>query len=194
MDSILPWGGAVLVWIEETTDAMIEPTRLAVCSCTSANISSGWGSSSWGSSGWGSSCGWGGDGTCWVWTSDKEGDDSTWIGDTGGGEEGGAIFWRFAWDLVLLGPFLLAWLAWGASTIVLELLVFTDLPGCWCNNKGFVSTSVTRSWWNSGWNSKIYRWCSHSSRCVLKKWCKYGMELVSVEWVENLPWKPELEQ
>ena len=155
IDSILPWGDAMLVWIEDTTNAMIKPTGSAVCSCTSTDVSSDWGSSGWGSSGWGSSCGWGGDGTCCVWASGEEGDDSTWISDTRGGEEGGAVFWHFACDLVLLGPFLLAWLAWGASALVLVPLVFTDLPGCWYNNKSFVSTSVIRSWWNSGRNGKI---------------------------------------
>ena len=45
IDSTLPCGGAMLVWIEETTDAMIELTGSAVCSCTSVDVSSGWGSS-----------------------------------------------------------------------------------------------------------------------------------------------------
>jgi len=31
----------VLVWMEETTDAMIELAGSAVCSCTSADVSSG---------------------------------------------------------------------------------------------------------------------------------------------------------
>ena len=56
MDRTLPWGGALLVWIEETTDAMIAPTKSAVCSSTSADISSGRGTS----------CGWGGDDACRV--------------------------------------------------------------------------------------------------------------------------------
>ena len=41
MDRTLPRGGTVLVWIEETTDDMIDPTGSAVCSSTSADISSG---------------------------------------------------------------------------------------------------------------------------------------------------------
>ena len=146
---------------------MIEPTRSAVCPSTSVDISSGWGAS----------CGWSGDGACCVWTSGEEGDDSTWIGDPrrGGGD---AVFWRFACGLVLLGPFLLTWLDWGASALVLVLLVFADLPVCWCNNKSFISTNVTEYWWNFGWNSKSYRWSSHSSRCILKRLCKYRMESV----------------
>jgi len=32
----------VLVWIEETTDDMIEPTGSVVCSPTSTGVSSGW--------------------------------------------------------------------------------------------------------------------------------------------------------
>jgi len=31
----------VLIWIEETTDAMIEPTGSVVCSCTSTDVSPG---------------------------------------------------------------------------------------------------------------------------------------------------------
>ena len=49
----------------------------------------------------------GGEGASCVWTSGEEGDDSTWIGETGRGEDG-AVLWRFGCDLVLLGPFLLA--------------------------------------------------------------------------------------
>jgi len=41
IESMLPVGGTVLVWIEETTDAMIELAGLAVCSCTSTDVSSG---------------------------------------------------------------------------------------------------------------------------------------------------------
>ena len=41
MESMLPWGGAVLVWIEETTDAMIKLAGSVVCSRTSADVSSG---------------------------------------------------------------------------------------------------------------------------------------------------------
>jgi len=33
----------MLVWIEETTDDMIEPAGSVVCSLTSADMSSGWG-------------------------------------------------------------------------------------------------------------------------------------------------------
>ena len=33
----------MLVWIEETTDDMIEPAGSVVCSPTSADVSSGWG-------------------------------------------------------------------------------------------------------------------------------------------------------
>jgi len=50
------------------------------------------------------------------------------IGDLGGGGGGGdAVFWRFACDLVLLGPFLLTWPDRGASALV---LVLADLPVC----------------------------------------------------------------
>ena len=118
-DSILPWGGAVLVWIEETTDAMIRLAGSVVCSCTLADVSS-----RWGSSGWGSSCGWGGDGTCCIWASEEEGDDSTGIGDLGGGG-GVAVIWRFACDLVLLEPFLFGWLDWGHRQSY-----FWSLPMC----------------------------------------------------------------
>jgi hypothetical protein len=45
--------------------------------------------------------------------------------------------------LVLLGPFLLTWLDWGASALVLVLLVFADLPVCWYNNRNFISADVT---------------------------------------------------
>ena len=114
MDSTLPWGGAVLVYSEEITDGMIGS---AVCSSTSAGASRGWGAS----------CAWGEDGACCVWTSGEEGDDSTWIGDTAGGEEGGAVFWRFACDLVLLGPFLLTWLDWGHRHLS---WYFRSLPIC----------------------------------------------------------------
>ena len=56
----------------------------------------------------------GGEDTCCVCVSGEEGDDATWIGDTERGGEDGAVFWRFGWVLVLLGPFLLlAWLGWG---------------------------------------------------------------------------------
>jgi len=59
----------------------------------------------------GTSCGWdtgqGGEGTSGVWVSGGEGDDATWIGDIGRGGDDGAVFWRFGWVLVLLGPFLL---------------------------------------------------------------------------------------
>ena len=143
----------MLVWIEETTDAMIEPAGSAVCSCTLVSVPSGWGSSSWGSSGQGSSCGWGGDSTYCVWASCEEGDDSTWICDPRGGG-GVVVLWSFACDLVLLGPFLFAWLDWGASAVVLVLLVFANLPVCWYNDKSLISTSVTKYWWGSGWNSK----------------------------------------
>ena len=40
IESMLPRGGAVLVWVEETTDAMIELAGSAVCSCTSVDVSS----------------------------------------------------------------------------------------------------------------------------------------------------------
>jgi len=53
-----------------------------------------------------------------VWVSGEEGDDSTWIGDTGRGGEDGAVLWHFGCDLVLLGPFLLAWVGWGALVLV----------------------------------------------------------------------------
>ena len=158
IDSTLPWGGTMLVWIEETTDAMIDPTGSAVCSGISADISSGWGVS----------CG---------WISREEGDDSTWIGEPGGGG-GIAVLWRFACDLVLLGPFLFTWLDWGASAVVLVLMVFADLPVCWYNSKFFISTRVTEYWRNFGWNGRSYRWSSLSSRCVLKKLCEYNIELV----------------
>jgi len=46
-----------------------------------------------------------GDGICCVWVSREEGDDSTGIGDTGGGE-GITVLWRFACNLVFLEPFL----------------------------------------------------------------------------------------
>ena len=61
--SNLPWGGTVLVYSEETTDGMIGSTGSAVCSSTSADVSYGWGAS----------CGWGGDGACWVWLLVKKG-------------------------------------------------------------------------------------------------------------------------
>jgi len=35
----------MLVWIEETTDDMIEPARSVICSPTLADMSSGWGAS-----------------------------------------------------------------------------------------------------------------------------------------------------
>ena len=100
----------MLVWIDETTDAMIKLDGSAVCSRTSADVSSGWDASGWGSSGWssstcGASCGWEGDGICCVWTSEEEGEDCTGIGDLGGGE-GAAVLWCFAWVPVLLVPFL----------------------------------------------------------------------------------------
>ena len=143
MRSILPWRGAVLAWIEETTDPMIELAGSAVCSCTSANVSSGWGSSGWSSSVWGSSCGWGGDGTCCVWISGEEGDNSTGIGDLGGG--GVAVLWRFAWDLIPLEPFFFGWLDWGASVVM--LLAFADVPICWYNNKSkYKCNKVSRFW------------------------------------------------
>jgi len=59
--------------------------------------------------------------------SGEEGEDSTGNGDTEGGE-GIAVFWRFAWVLVLLELFLFAWLDWGASAVT--PLVFTDVPVC----------------------------------------------------------------
>jgi len=62
----------------------------------------------------------------------REGEDSTGIGDTGGGE-GVAVLWRFAWVLVLLELFLFDWLDWGASALV--LLVLADAPVCWYNNE-----------------------------------------------------------
>ena len=170
MESRLPWGGAALVWIEETTDAVIKLAGSVVCSCTSANVSSGWSSSDWGSS-----CGWGGDGACCIWASREEGDDSIGIGDLGGGG-GVAVLWRFACDLVLLEPFLFGWLDWGASAVV--LLVFADLLVCWYNNESFMSTRVTGYWWGSDWNNKSYWWSSHASRCVLKNCVNVRMELV----------------
>jgi len=45
-------------------------------------------------------------------------------------EEALFVFWRFACDLVLLGPFLLTLLDCGASALALVLLVFADLPVC----------------------------------------------------------------
>ena len=68
----------------------------ATCLETFAGASCSWGT-----------C-WGGEGTSCVWVSGEEGDDSTWIGDTGRGGEVGAVLWRFGYDLVFLGPFLLA--------------------------------------------------------------------------------------
>jgi len=41
IESMLPVRGRVLVWIEETTDVMIELAGLAVCSCTTTDVSSG---------------------------------------------------------------------------------------------------------------------------------------------------------
>jgi hypothetical protein len=41
IESVLPRGEAILVWMEESTDAIIEPAGSAVCSCTSADVSSG---------------------------------------------------------------------------------------------------------------------------------------------------------
>ena len=174
MDRTLPCGGVMLVWIEETTDAMIELAGSVVCSCALVDVSSSWGAS----------CGWGGDGACCVWASGEEGDDSTWIADPGGGG-GAAVFWRFACDLVLLGPFLFIWLDWGASAVVLVLLVFADLPVCWYNDKSFISTSVTEYWWNFGWSSESYRWSSHGSRCILKRPCEYRMESVEIEEIKT---------
>ena len=136
MVSILPWGGAVLVCSGGTTDVMFRSAGSAVCSSTSAGASCGWGAD------------WEGDGSCCVWISGEEGDDSTWIGDNGRGGEDGTIFWRFGYDLVLLGPFLLTWLGWGASALVWALLVFADLPVCWYNNKNFMSANITEYWWN----------------------------------------------
>ena len=165
MDNTLPWGGAVLVWSEETTDDMIGSTGSEVCSSTSADVSYGWGAS----------CGWGGDGACCVWTSGEEGDDSTWIGDTGRGGEGGAVFWRFGCDLVLLGAFLLIWLGWGVSTLVWVLLVLADLLVCWYSNKSFISTNVTECWWNFGWTVKV---TDEVSRAADLSWKSY----VSIRW------------
>ena len=54
----------------------------------------------------------------------REGEDSTGIGDTGGGE-GVVVLLRFAWVLVLLELFLFGWLDWGASAVT--PLVFTDV-------------------------------------------------------------------
>ena len=68
-----------------------------------------------------------------------EGEDSTGMGDTGGGG-GVATFWRFVSALVLLAPFLFYRLDWGASAP--WLLVFADALVC-CNNKEeFVNTNV----------------------------------------------------
>ena len=131
MDSTLPWGGVVLVCSEESTDDMIGS---AVCSSTSADVSCGW------------SADWWGDGACCVWISSEERDDSTWIGDNGRGQEGGAVFWRFSCDLVLLGPFLLTWLDWGASALVLVVLVFADLPDCCYNKQSFMSPNMKECW------------------------------------------------
>ena len=47
----------MLVWIEETTDDIIEPAGSVVCSPKSADVSAGWGASTWGSSAFGASCG-----------------------------------------------------------------------------------------------------------------------------------------
>jgi len=106
---------------------MIKLAGSAVCSCASADVSSGWGSSGWSSSVWGSSCSCGGDDACCVSASREEGDDYTGIGDLGGGG-GVAILRRFAFDLVLLEPFLFGWLDWEASSVVVQ--VFADLPVC----------------------------------------------------------------
>ena len=115
MDSTLPWGGTVLVCSEETIDGMIGSTESTVCSSTSASVSWGWGVD------------WGGVGGCWVWASGEEGDDSTGIGDTRRGGEGGTAFWRFGCDLVLLGAFLLTWLDWGHRHL---FWYFWSLPIC----------------------------------------------------------------
>ena len=45
----------MLVWIEETTDDIIELAGSVVCSHISADVSAGWGASTWGFSCWGSS-------------------------------------------------------------------------------------------------------------------------------------------
>ena len=116
MVSALPWGGAVLVCSGGATNDTTRSARSTVCSGTSAGVSCGWGAD------------WGGDGTCWVWISGEDGDNSTWIGDTGRGGGDGAVLWRLGCDLVLLGPFLLTWLDWGASALVWALLVLADLP------------------------------------------------------------------
>jgi len=54
------------------------------------------------------------------------------------GGEDGAVLWRFGCDLVLLGPFLLTWLGWGASALVWALLVFANLPVCYYNNQDII--------------------------------------------------------
>lgn len=125
MISTLPWGGAVLVCSRGKTDDMLRSAGSVVCSGASAGASCGWGA------------GRGGDGTCRVWIFGKEGDDSTWIGDARRGGGDGAVLWRFGCDLVLLEPFLLAWLGCWASALVWALLVFTDLPVRCYNNQRF---------------------------------------------------------
>ena len=134
--STLPWGSAVLVCVGGTTDDMLRSAGSAVCSGTSTAASCGWGADR------------GGDGTCCVWISSDEGDDSTSIGDAGWGGGDGAILWRFGCDLVLLGPFLLTWLDSGVSELVWAPLVFADLPVCCCNNQDFINENVKEYWWN----------------------------------------------
>ena len=85
----------MIVYSRGTTDDVPRSTGSAICLETSAGASCGWGT------------GRGGEGTSCVWGFGGEGDDATWIGDTGRGREDGAVLWRFGWVLVLLGPFLL---------------------------------------------------------------------------------------
>jgi len=85
----------VIVCSAVTVDDVPRSVGSAIYSETSAGTYCGWGT------------GRGGEGTSCVSVSDGEGDDATWIGDTGRGGEDGAVFWRFGWVLVLLGPFLL---------------------------------------------------------------------------------------
>lgn len=111
----LPWRGMAIVYSRGTTDNVPRSTRSVVWPHTSA----------------GPACA--GGGTSCVWGSDWGGEGATWIRDAGWGGEDGVVFYRFGWDLVLFGLFLLggAWLGWGASAPdVRILLVFADAPVC----------------------------------------------------------------
>ena len=173
MINTLPWGGMVIDCSGEMADDVPRSVGSATCSETSAGASCCWGTCR------------GGEGTSCVWTSGEEGDDATWIGDAGWGGEDGAVFWRFGCDLVLLGPFLLAWLGWGASALdVWAPLVLADLPVCCYNNQNFMSKSIKEYWWNFAerWN---YRWSSCCSRCALKGWYECGMKSVQAKEIKG---------